>query len=278
MNLKHERLNEEDESYTNPPPAPAPGFEEANAGAERQVPQATSYQPVQAVPERQIPQVTPYQPVQAVPMPGDQPAHNQVQYPGIIPNSPQQAVPQRAMPYHVQQSYPVAMRPQGIPVNQMIGRPSRIYWYWDIHFKKGCFCMQLRHTLSAFFIISMIFHLAETIAFFSTQHFFFGVVMTIMLLVDLTCIWCCFRQRVEPAKLVVWLIAVNFFFALLDLILSFHEAALFAMLLNFYMLALAFSEVNRLLNLQAGLNPYPQAQIIINQPPQFQQVPQNPPN
>merc|ERR1712079_349638 len=112
------------------------------------------------------------------------------------------------------------------------------------------------------FILMTIFHLEETISFFKSEHYFFGAVMTIMLFIDFICIWCCFRQRVETSKLIVWLLAI----------------ALFAMLLNFYMLALAFSEVNRLLNLQAGLNPYPQAQIMINQPQQFQQVPQNPPH
>jgi len=84
--------------------------------------------------------------------------------------------------------------------------------------------------------------------------------MIIMLFIDIVCIWSCFRQRVETAKLIVWLLAVNFFFAILDLVLNVHGIALFAMLINFYMLALAFSEVNRLLNLQ------------------FQQVPQNPPH
>jgi len=261
MNPKHQRLNEEDESHTAQPPVPAPELGVAHAGAQ----------------ERQVPQVTSYQPVQAVQIPGDQPARHPDPYP-IVPNSPHQAIPQRAMPYHVQQSYPAPMRPQGIPVHQMMGVPSRVYWMWDIHFRKGCFCMQLRHTLATFFILMTTFHLEETVSCFKSGQYFFGAIMIIMLFIDIVCIWSCFRQRVETAKLIVWLLAVNFFFAILDLVLNVHGIALFAMLINFYMLALAFSEVNRLLNLQAGLNPYPQAQIMINQPQQFQQVPQNPPH
>jgi len=137
--------------------------------------------------------------------------------------------------------------------------------------------MQLRYTLASFFLLMTLFHIEETIAFFTTEQFFFGAIMTIMLVIDIICIWCCYRQRIDTAKLIVWLLAVNFFFAVLDLVLNLHGIALMAMLINFYMLALAFSEVNRLLNLQAGLNPYPQAQIMMNQPQQFQQVPQNPP-
>jgi len=249
MNLKHQRLNEEDESHTAQPQEPAPELGVAHAGAQ----------------ERQVPQVTSYQPVQAVQIPGDQPSRNPVPQP-IVPNSPQQAIPQRAMPYHVQQSYPAPMRPQGIPVHQMMAAQSRVYWMWDIHFQKGCFCMELRYTLATFFIIMSLFNLVETATFFTSKDYFFGFIMTIMLFIDIICIWFCFRQKIETAKLIVWLVAVNFFFAVLDLVMNLHGIALVAMLLNFYMLALAFSEVNRLLNLQAGLNPYPQAQIIINQP------------
>jgi hypothetical protein len=258
MNPKHQRLKEEDESFTAQPPAPpAP---ELGAGAQ----------------EPQVAQVTSYQPVQAVQIPGDQPAQSPVHYP-IVANSQQQPIPQRVVQYHVQPSYQAPMRPQGIPVQQMMGVPRRVYWIWDIHFQKGCFCMQLRYTLASFFMLMTIFHIEETIAFFTEEHFFFGAIMIIMLVIDTICIWCCCRQRIDTAKLVVWLLAVNFFFAVLDLVLNLHGIALLAMLINFYMLALAFSEVNRLLNLQAGLNPYPQAQIMMNQPQQFQQVPQNPP-
>jgi len=233
--VKHERLKEVEES-----PAPVPRYEEDEAGVDNQVPQVTQCRPVQAVlPPRDI-------------HPQDQESRIPIYQPPPVP--------------YMQQGFPGGVRPQGIPANQIMGVQQRTYWLWDIHFRKGCFCMELRHTLAAFFVLSFIIHVEETVSFYMIKHIFFAIIMTIMLIIDIICIWCCFKQKPETSKLIVWLIAVNFFFAILDLLLNMNEIALFAMLLNFYMLALAFSEVNRLLNLQAGFNPYPQVQIIASQP------------